>query len=214
MVPDEYDYGWKSALKYLKLDPSDLANGIEFETKFNRDYRQSFYPERQTRGGHPYYLPLGWYRHALRVLHKYEKDEKWIAEGDVEGAWAVAFHGTKAISVVPIAQQGLSTGAMQRDAMRDEAVEQLGEEANRPGVYVATKCEGGGALYAAPFTVTSSVHKTDTFRVVFQCRVKPEKYSVHGSPVRDGHAWRYVDGSLIRPYGILLKEEVVADETS
>ncbi|CAF5160321.1 unnamed protein product [Rotaria sp. Silwood1] len=83
----------------------------------------------------------------------------------------------------------------------------MGAEANRPGLYVPTHCDGGAKIYTEPFTVTPYPDKTESFRIVFQCRVKPEKFTVHKSPVIDGNAWRYVDPSSIRPYGILLKKE-------
>ncbi|CAF0950670.1 unnamed protein product [Adineta steineri] len=99
------------------------------------------------------------------------------------------------------------TNAVKVDLMRPEAIQQMGVEADRPGLYVATHCEGGAVLYTEPFTVSPLPNKTESFRIVFQCRVKPEKFTVHESPVHEGHAWRYVDANSIRPYGILLKKE-------
>ncbi len=55
------------------------------------------------------------------------------------------------------------------------------------------------------FTVESSPDKVDTFQVVFHCRVRPDSYTTHTRPVKTGHAWRIVDPTAIRPYGILLK---------
>jgi hypothetical protein len=185
----------------LKLHASDLA------PEHNFDYRPDYTPSELQRGGHTYHLPRGWYRHALRVLHKYENDSKWLGQSNTKGEWAVAYHGTKSWAVSSIVQQGLMTGAVKVDAMRSEAIQQMGEEANHPGLYVATHCDGGAVIYTEPFTVTPFPDKTESFRIVFQCRVKPEKFTVHKSPVIEGNAWRYVDASSIRPYGILLKKE-------
>ena len=185
----------------MKLHASDLA------PEHNYDYRPDYTPSELKRGGHTYYLPRGWYRHALRVLHKYEKDSTWLGQSNTDGEWAVAYHGTKSWAVSSIVQQGLMTSAVKVDAMRSEAISQMGEEANQPGLYVATHCDGGAVIYTEPFTVTPFPDKTESYRIVFQCRVKPKKFTVHRSPVIEGNAWRYVDASSVRPYGILLKKE-------
>ncbi|CAF3486087.1 unnamed protein product [Rotaria sp. Silwood1] len=202
VIPGEYEYTWKPALKFLKLQPSDLA------PEHNFDYRESGVIEEDTRGGYPYYLPIGWYRHALRVLDKYEKDPTWIGRTNAKGEWAVAYHGTNTNAVTGIIKHGLLVSAIKRDAMRDEAIEQGGEDAASPGVYVATHCEGGAyPQYTLPFTVTVSPSKFERFSLVFQCRVKPEKFTIHKAPVTTGEAWRFVDPNCVRPYGILLKKE-------
>ncbi|UJR17464.1 hypothetical protein I4U23_004359 [Adineta vaga] len=201
VVARNYDYTWKPALQALRLQISDLA------PQFNFDYRPDYVPSEDNRGGHVYFLPRGWYRHGLRVLHKYEKDSIWLESTNAKGVWPVAFHGTKSWAVLDIAQHGLKTSAVKVDAMRQDAIEQMGNEADGPGLYVATHCDGGANIYTEPFTVTSSSNQTESFRIVFQCRVKPEKFTIHESPVNNGKAWRYVDPSCIRPYGILLKKE-------
>ena len=165
-------------------------------------------PQTSTRGGHPYNLPIGWYRHALRVLDKYEKDPTWIGMVDGKGEWAVAYHGTRVEVVAPIVKQGLLTSAVQVDLMLGEAVKQMGEEANRPGVYVATHCQDGSyPQYTTAFSVPVAPDQSEEYSLVFQCRVKPGKFTTHRGPVKEGHAWRFVDSSYIRPYGILLKKE-------
>jgi hypothetical protein len=186
----------------LKLQVSDLA------PEHNFDYRKPGLPATDTRGGHTYNLPIGWYRHALRVLDKYEKDPAWIGMVNGKREWAVAYHGTRVEVAAPIVQQGLLTSAVQVDLMLDEAVRQMGEEANRPGVYVATHCQDGSyPKYTTPFSVPVSPGKSEEYSLVFQCRVKPGKFTNHPSPVKEGEAWRFVDPSCIRPYGILLKKE-------
>ena len=92
--------------------------------------------------------------------------------------------------------------------MRNAAVAVSGEKVDRPGLYVYTKCNDGPAIHSEPFTLTILPDKSERFRLVFQCRSKPEKYTVHQTPVEDVDTWRYVDAHFIRPYGILLKEEV------
>lgn len=90
--------------------------------------------------------------------------------------------------------------------MLTEAVQQKGEAVNRPGLYVATHCNGGShPQYTEKFNVSTPSGNIETFHVVFQCRVRPDSYTVHTTPVKEGVAWRIVDPTAIRPYGILLK---------
>ncbi len=164
----------------------------------------------EQRGSLPYYFPIGWYRHALKVVDKFPDDKLWLGKDNVDGEWAVAFHGTKGIAVKGIKEKGLLITKF--DAKREEAVEQRGTSFDKPGLYVATHCTGGAhPQYTAPFDIQQSPDVVEKFRVVFQCRVKPGAYTTHRSPVVKGHAWRFVDTDAIRPYGILVKSEETPD---
>lgn len=200
--PTQYDYRWQSVLSFLQLKPSD------FDSAFNFDYTQSGLPTEQTRGKEPYFLPLGWYRHGLNVKNKYKDDNSvWLGSSNADGEWPAAFHGTHSGAVSNISKMGLSTGTAKRDAMEQEAIQQLGETAKGTGLYLATLCNGGShPQYTQPFTVTTN-DKIEKFCVVFQCRVRPNSYSVHTRCVKEGKAWRVVDPTAIRPYGLLLKKE-------
>lgn len=207
MKPGQYECTWKPALKRLKIRSSDL------DRRYNIDYRRPGMPAQDRRGKRPYYLPLGWYRFGLNVQNKYKDDELWLGRSNVDGEWPVAFHGTRADAVSGIVQQGLLTKAVETDAMLEEAIEQQGEEVNRPGLYVATHCNGGSDLYTEPFVVKSASGQNKQFRIVFQCRVQPGKFTTHQSPVNVGEAWRIVDPTAIRPYGILLKKDKTVKKT-
>ncbi|CAF1549077.1 unnamed protein product, partial [Didymodactylos carnosus] len=200
--PGEYECKWKPVVSYLQVRPSDLA------PEFNYDYRAPGVPLELKRGNYPYYLPIDWFRHALNVLHKYTTDSTWLGCVNAEGEWPVAFHGTRSDAVNSIVQQGLLPSAARLDVVKYEAIQQMGEEANHPGLYVATHCNGGShPQYTTPFTVTTFPQKSEQFRIVFQCRVQPGKFTTHSTPVQKGKAWRIVDPSAVRPYGILLKKE-------
>ena len=167
-------------------------------------------PTIEKRGGLPYYFPIGWYRHALKVVDKFPDDKLWLGSSNVDGEWAVAFHGTKGEAVKGIVEKGLLITKI--DAMRTEAVEKKGKYFDKPGLYVATHCTGGAhPWYTTPFQIEQSPDTFEKFRVVFQCRVKPDVYTVHRSPVDKGRAWRFVDPEYIRPYGILVKNEETPD---
>jgi hypothetical protein len=169
MFPEHYDYKLEPALAFLQLQESD------FEPLYDRDYPVA---RKETRGGHPYYFPEGWYRHALKVVDKYPGDQVWLGMNNSRDEWAVAYHGTKSDAVRGIKDKGL---------------------------YVATHCERGASNYTIPFTVKDSTGKIKNYRVVFQCRVQPGKFTVHKSLVTAGMAWRVYDEKAIRPYGLLLK---------
>jgi hypothetical protein len=176
--------------------------------EFNFDYKKSGLPKELTRGSYPYHLPLGWYRHALKVLDKYGDDTTWIGRVDTNGEWPLAYHGTKHSAVSGIVEHDLLSGTVKRDAMLNEAIRQMGEKANAPGLYVSTHCDDGShPEYTEPFSVPTSSGKSEQFCIVFQCRVEPGKFTTHKIPVDVGRAWRIVDPKAIRPYGILLKKE-------
>jgi hypothetical protein len=190
-------------INYFQLSPSDFA------PEFNMNYTVDM-AAKDTRGGLPYFLPIGWFRHALKVVDKYRDDQLWLGSSNADGEWAVAFHGTHAGAVKGIKDEGLRITSM--DAMRGEAVKEKGEEFDKPGLYVATHCNGGShPAYTQTFTVPASSGESETFRVVFQCRVKPGVFTAHSSPVRIGEAWRFIDSDAIRPYGILVKNENTPD---
>ena len=183
----------------FQLQPSDLA------PEFNMDYSSNM-PTEDRRGDYPYYLPIGWHRHALKVVDKYPEDQLWLRSDNIEGEWPVAFHGTHSGAVKGITKEGLRKTRV--DLMREESAEQRGKDFDRPGLYVATHCDGGAyPNYTKPFSIKTSSDITETFRVVFQCRVKPDAFTTHSGPVRIGNASRFVDSDAIRPNGILLKKE-------
>ncbi|CAF1452567.1 unnamed protein product [Adineta ricciae] len=182
--PKDYECVWKSNLHYLQI------RSIDLDPQYNYDYRQSDLLDKDTRGGCPYFLPIGWFRHGLNVSTKYGHDQTWIGHVNAPEEWPVAFHGTCKEAVTGIV-----------------ANEVLLNEVDQAGLYVATHCHGGADLYTTPFTVTTSADRSEQFRIVFQCRVEPRKFTTHTSPVNEGEAWRFVDPNAIRPYGILLKKD-------
>lgn len=196
---DDYEYQWKPLISFLQLRPTDLNK------QYNTDYRLPGFPSEDRRGGYPYYLPLDWYRHGLKVDDKYPDDTLWLGCANVEGEWPVAFHGTKPDAAAGIVEKGLMPSFTSTDLKIKEAVKQKGPAVNRPGIYVATHCDGGAERYAQEFTVEKSSDLLETFKLVFQCRVKPNSFTIHRSPVKIGKAWRLIDGEAVRPYGILIK---------
>lgn len=96
----------------------------DFDTRQNFDYKKTGLPVEDRRGRYPYYLPIGWYRHALDVSQKYPHDNLWLSRNNVLGEWPVAFHGTHAGAVNDITRVGLqSISKATRDAMKKEAIQ-------------------------------------------------------------------------------------------
>jgi len=61
--------------------------------------------------------------------------------------------------------------------MRTETGQPKGTYFDKPGFHIATHCDGGAhPNYTKPFAISSSQNKTETFRVIFQCRAKPSAY--------------------------------------
>ena len=198
----EYECQWRSVLSYLEIKSSD------FDPRFNFDYTQPNLPTEQQRANTPYYLPLGWFRHGLNVSQKYSGDPTWLGHNNSPGEWPVAFHGTHPVAASSIVERGLALGVAKRDLMLGEAIRQKGPEVNRPGLYLATHCNGGSEGYATTFTVKNG-DVDETYQVVFQCRVRPDSFTVHTSCVKIGHGWRVVDPTAVRPYGLLLRKQNV-----
>jgi hypothetical protein len=196
LFPEHYDYKLEPALAFLQLQESD------FEPRYNRDYPHA---KVETRGGYPYYFPQGWYRHALKVIDKYPGDQVWLGMDNSPGEWAVAYHGTKSRGARGIVDQGLLHSFVSEDVCKNDAMQQYPWIPDVKGLYVATHCEGGASGYATSFKVKDSTGATKAYKVVFQCRVEPGKFTEHKSPVKVGMAWRVFDEKAIRPYGLLLK---------
>lgn len=198
LFPEYYDYKMEAALTFLQLQESD------FDPRFNRDYPEAY---EEVRGGHPYYFPEGWYRHALKVLGKYPGDEVWLGMNNSPGEWAVAYHGTKSHAVRGITDGGLLHQFVTADACKSDAKQQNPNIPDVAGLYVATHANGGADLYTESFEVVDSNGASNSYEIVFQCRVQPGKFTAHSSPVQQGLAWRVFDEKAIRPYGILLRSQ-------
>ena len=188
-------------LTYLQLRPEDFA------PEHNFDYRERGLKDGY-RGGHPYNVPRGWYRQALNISNKYEDEEmRWLSHLNTDDVWPLAYHGTHADVASDVAKEGLSPDKVAADDFREETVERAGLEKNKHGIYLNTHCDGGAhPRHTETFSVQVSRRKTERFRIVFQCRVRPGEFTVHQSPSTTGDIWRVVDPTAVRPYGILVRQ--------
>lgn len=154
-----------------------------------------FRDNRHFRGGLPYLRPIGWQRFGLRVAERFPNGD-WLAQDGRPGEWAVAYHGTAAYSVRPIAEAAkLRIGGRSGVARTHGAT--FGD-----GVYCAPHVEH--AAFFAEVVATPTSDGMRHFQVVFQCRVRPGSYEVHNDGLGDIFVVR--SEADIRPYGILLGE--------
>lgn len=176
---------------------------IDFNSDYNHDYSKIGLDKSELRGGVSYYFPKMWYRHGLQVNNKYNDNNlHWLDANNDPGVWPIAFYGTRAYAVKNNTDQSLQT---KEGTVSNEAVQKWGEDFNRPGIYVTTRCNGGSSMYTEQFHVKISSEKIETFEVIFQCRVRPQSYTIQNNSVAVGEVWRIIDPTAVRPYGILLK---------
>ncbi len=175
----------EATLTFLQLQGSD------FDPRYDRDYP---HVQEEKRGGRPYYFLQGWYRHALKVEGKYPNDQVWLGMNNSPSEWLVAYHGTKAGVVKNIIGTGLQHKFVTADYCEPEAKLQRPTIPDVKGLYVATHCEGGAAVYALPgFKIKSPPDTFGTYYIVFQCRVQNDKFTEHKGPVNVGLALRVFD---------------------
>lgn len=158
----------------------------------NYDYNSRDIPEEEQCGNCQYYLPIGWFRHGLNLYDKYSDNNIWFGQQNIVGEWPIAFHGTCLQAIDESTRQDFLSNLIEKDI--------------KPGFYVTTHCNGGADAFTTPFTVTNG-DKKERFRIVFQCRVKPNSFTTHTDIFKEGEAWRIVNPQAIRPYGLLLKNE-------
>ncbi|CAF4230445.1 unnamed protein product [Rotaria sp. Silwood2] len=204
--PAEYSYTLAPMISYLQIRPSD------FVPKHNIDYRKSDLSEPEQRGGYPFYLPVGWYCHRLKVDQKYPNDDVWFGSANAKGEWPVAFHGTHSSAVNGIDQPGSLISTTQTSIARQRTMEQIEPTMDQSEINLTTHCNGGAhPHYTRPFCLEMPDKKNKTLRIVFMCRAQPGKFTTHQVSASTGHVWRFVDPDAIRPYGILIKDEDVHD---
>lgn len=180
-----YRYELIPNVSYLQLSPYD------FYQENNYDYSLTDKLENEKQyGSYPYYLPIGWFRHAINLSDKYSDDNIWFGQSNIDGEWPIAYHGTNQIF-----QQDL----LSNSTKKDDTI---------PVLYVTTHCNNGADIFTTPFIVSNG-DQNETFRIAFQCRVKPNSFTTHNDIIQDGEAWRIVDPKAIRSYGLLLKNETV-----
>ena len=196
----DYPFEMESVITHLQIHPNN------FDANHNRNYKNwSVHHCVQTRGNRPYYLPVGWYRHALQVVDKYDaSNQVWLGMCNGPNEWSVAYHGTKHWFTRSIVEQGLRPG--RRDAYKQEAIRMVGERANAPAIYLASHCENGSDEYAHPFAVPSSGDgQPEDYKLTFQCRLKPDTFTEHQQSA-DVKYLRVYDRDGVRPYGILIEK--------
>lgn len=174
----------KALIQQCGLKPAD------FDPKFDIVYTASGVSAK--RGGERYELPpKGWVKLALSILHRYE-DTQWVRKSK----WPVVYHGTSATpaAVTSIVREGFKIRGGSSRALHGE---RLGT-----GIYCSPDLPRAVRYAETPLMLDGS-----PFSLVFQCRIRREKYTTP-----EKHVWLVGNTADIRPCGILLHPYLLTDE--
>ena len=138
----------------------------------------------------------------MKVFGSYDKgDNTWIEYENAKGEFAVAYHGIRYDigNIKKILNTYLKEGKNKAYEYDEDSLHS-GQKCVR-GVYLSSKI-----AVVEEYTDVLTVREINkSFRVVFQCRVNPEKIR---QPKTQPDYWILKgDGQEIRPYRLLVKEE-------
>ncbi|CAG8536484.1 9057_t:CDS:2 [Acaulospora morrowiae] len=180
--------GGGGAMNYF-LSPELLDPIYDFDFTNLDDTGSTF-----MRGQFEYRRPCGWKRHALKVLNKYDNDNKWLGVTSsrfryhsAPNEWPVSYHGTSKHLGHTIAEDGFRLSK-----------EQGVQFPYSQGLYM-TPDVNVAAKYAETF-----VHDGVCYKIIFQNRVNPDTMSILNT--NQGDYWISPRGTDVRPYGILIKK--------
>lgn len=173
---------------YLDRDVLDPVYDYDFTDRV--DDGTMFY-----RGDWEYYRPYGWKRYALKVKGKYKNDD-WLGQPgltnrtySLPGEWPVSYHGTAIQNAKSIISEGYQLSRQRRDRFKTGGIYQA------PRIEIAEK-------YANTFQFNGK-----NYKMVFQNRVCSRGLtSIPSHDTGEGEFWSQSDSSLIRPYGICIRE--------
>jgi hypothetical protein len=195
--------------KIIKVEKGILLSGCKLNPYMldpRGDNSDGGWGINEKRGNHPYYPPKGWTGYGLRVLDRFDQgDNTWIDYTNVEGEWAVAYHGVGSLlgrktqvfnAINDIALNNLQTGIRQRFKDSND-IYHFGQKVGE-GVYLTPKPEVL-EQYSGVFNCNGT-----NYMIGFMTRVKPEKIRC---PEEKQDYW-VINGTdnEVRPYRILIKE--------
>lgn len=191
-------YKLKPQISFLQVKKSD------FESRYNVDCK-SREQKAEKRGGQPYCLPIGWYRHALNVVDKHPHDKLWLGKNNVDGEWPVAFVHTNTDAIEGIEDKGVLFRSV--DSNRKKPVQEGGPKQDKNGYYVPVSWKNGiHPQYIKKLNVENAADANERYRLVFQCRIKPNAYVTHKNSNGED-SLHLNDCHAMRPYGILIKRQ-------
>jgi hypothetical protein len=200
------------AISNLHVNPNSFA------PTWNRDFRnRSRVIKGLTRGGFKYYPPEHWLRYGLNVAgHFDDGDDTWLGDQNVEGEWAVAYHGTDPLFVKAIMESPLRSGE---------------NNVHGKGIYCSPLIQSASDYAASSFALKTK-QGIKRYRYVFMCRVnvrnvchckdvpcpnaQDPQYSLHVTMNTDDQYWFVNENNgeyqNIRTYGLLVQEEDGAED--
>jgi len=185
-------------------DPNQVEK--YYEPNYNVDYRTKIPFDVDTRGQMPYPFPLGWYGFAIKVVGQFDNgNDDWLSMEGIKGEWAVGFYPTSRNELQQILNERSVLG--QRNKYKDDInadTYNLSDIKGQPcgvGIYLAQNINDAEP-FATPFEVKVG-HETKTYKVVFQCRVQPEKVRI---PSSNPKYYILNNAQYVRPYRFFIKE--------
>jgi len=155
-------------------------------SKNNKD--DSKWGRNETRGGEPYYPPIGWHKYGLNVFGRYDNDNNdWLKANNNPREWCIAYCPFTGINK-----------KIEQTNENDNDIKHNGQKVG-VGVYCSLKPDVFEKM-ADEIQVNGS-----TFKLGFMIRVKPDKIRC---PQNNKDIW-VVNGNdnEFRPYGILIKKK-------
>ena len=192
----------------IKVEPKILLSGCKLNSYMldsRGNNKDGGWGINEKRGGFQYIPPIGWTGFGLRVLDRYDDgDNTWLDYKNLEGEWAVAYHGVGSSSNgVQILKQGnnislnnLQTGIRQLFKNSNDYFhpgKQVGE-----GVYLSPK-PSVIEKYSGTFA-----YRGKKYKIAFMTRIRPDKIRC---PEEEKDYWIINETDKeVRPYRILVKE--------
>ena len=206
-LKNDYDY---PEFQYIKgINKGAIMSGCKLTKKMldPRGDRSEGWGIGESRGGKPYYPPLGWIGIGLNVLGKYDNgNDDWIGMINIPNEWCVAYHGVgrdqSSNEVKSITGKIINSEFKAGKIQAHEYCNNI----NKPGTKV------GIGVYCTPNIETASIYSGEstingkTYKTVLMVRVKPS--IIRQCDCNGAKDYWVVNGTKdeIRPYRILYKE--------
>ena len=161
----------------------------------------------ESRGGEKYIPPLdGWIGIGLKVLNKYDDNNKWLGYRNFNGEYSVAYYGLhNFLNDTETELNDLNNYIRDIATIINEKA--FIEEDNKRSGILRSKCGGGVCLFQDPkyaeYCAGEIIWKGFLFKILLMCRVNPNKIR---QPIDHDYFWILnPTPDEIRPYRILIK---------
>ena len=185
----------------IEIKEKPLLEGMILNTRMfdKKGNRLDGWGQGETRGGFPYYPPLGWTGYGIKVENHYDRgNNTWLKYDDSkEGVWSVVYHGTSLKYIKSIMENGLKQG--NRQLYRDKQDENHPNQTIGVGVYTTNKIE----------EAEDYSENVDGYVCVFMCRANPKLARIYTYDASQKIQYWVLNGTSedLRPYRLLIKKK-------